>query len=124
MTEKITTKNCERKTLRKESKLSEEWSVGELVFDPMTAEFVQDPYAFYSRFRERAPVYRTPQGPWFVTRFEDVAFVVRDRRFGRDFGRAQASYHGPDWATENSLQMLSRMILFLDPPDHSRIRSL
>ncbi|WP_315763794.1 MULTISPECIES: cytochrome P450 [unclassified Bradyrhizobium] len=98
--------------------------MGELIFNPMTPEFLQDRYAFYSRFREGDPVHRTPQGSWFVTRFDDVAFVARDRRFGRDFGRAQTGYHGPDWAKEDSLRMLSKMLLFLDPPDHSRIRSL
>jgi cytochrome P450 len=93
-----------------------------MVFDPMSPQAVSDPYAFYAGFRNSEPVFKTPMGAWFITRHEDVALVVRDHRFCRDNSRVQAMYHGPDWQDEYSLSVLAKMILFLDPPDHTRIR--
>ena len=60
-------------------------SAGSLVFDPLSPSFLADPYPFYRQLREHAPVYRTAQGFWLLSRYEDVAFALRDRRFGKDF---------------------------------------
>ena len=54
---------------------------------------VPDPYPLYARLRAEDPIHRTPQGLWVLTRYADVAAVLRDPRFGREgferhFGRA------------------------------------
>jgi cytochrome P450 len=54
-------------------------------FQPLDPAFIADPYPFYHRLREAAPVMRSPLGFWLVTRYEDAALVLRDRRFGKDF---------------------------------------
>ena len=56
-----------------------------LEFNPLDPAFIADPYPFYRRLRETAPVFKTPQGLWLITRYEDVAFALRDKRFGKDF---------------------------------------
>src|SRR5829696_2019555 len=95
-----------------------------LVFDPLSPSFIADPYPFYRRLREEAPVFRTPQGFWLLSRYEDVAFSLRDRRFGKDFAGNIARRYGGDRMDEPVIANLARTMLVLDPPDHTRLRSL
>ena len=47
-----------------------------------------NPYPFYARLRAESPVHRVTlpggQPAWLVTRYEDVAAVLRDDRFAKD----------------------------------------
>lgn len=47
-----------------------------------------DPFPFYSRLRDAAPVYRVTlpggQPAWLVARYDDVAMVLKDERFAKD----------------------------------------
>ena len=47
-----------------------------LEFNPLDPAFIADPYPFYRRLRETAPVFKTPQGLWLITRYDDVAFYA------------------------------------------------
>ncbi len=38
-------------------------------FNPLDPAFIADPYPFYRALRETAPVFRTPQGFWLMTRY-------------------------------------------------------
>ena len=73
-------------------------------FNPLDPAFIADPYPFYRALRETAPVFKTPQGFWLMTRYEDVAFALRDRRFGKDFaGNMQRRYGDrPAWTSRRS----------------------
>ena len=96
------------------------------VFDQ---NLIQDPYPYYNKMREKRPVhYSLALKGWWVTSFDLVQEVLRDKRFGADIRhypkrveriRKQIA-HDPDRleSFENP-SMLS-----LDPPDHSRIRRL
>jgi len=96
-----------------------------LEFSPLDPAFIADPYPFYRRLRETAPVFKTPQGFWLITRFEDVAFVLRDKRFGKDFaGNMKRRYGGSDGMNEPAIASLARTMLVQDPPDHTRLRGL
>ncbi len=96
-----------------------------LEFNPLDPAFIADPYPFYRRLRETAPVYKTPQGFWLITRYEDVAFALRDKRFGKDFvGNIQRRYGDVDRISEPAVASLARTMLVQDPPDHTRLRGL
>jgi cytochrome P450 len=95
-----------------------------LVFDPLSPGFIADPYPFYRRLREEAPVFRTPQGFWLLSRYDDVAFSLRDRRFGKDFAGSMRRRYGDDRMGEPVIANLACTMLVLDPPDHTRLRSL
>jgi cytochrome P450 len=99
-------------------------SAGALVFDPLSPAFLADPYPFYRRLREEAPVYKTAQGFWLLSRYEDVAFSLRDRRFGKDFAGNITRRYGEDRMGEPVIANLAKTMLVLDPPDHTRLRSL
>ncbi len=89
-------------------------------FNPMDPEFVADPYPTYHRLRAEDPVHRSPLGFWVLTRYEDVAAVLRDARFIKEpLAALVAARFGSEVPRGVGLSMLDR-----DPPDHTRLRSL
>lgn len=96
-----------------------------LAFNPLDPAFISDPYPYYRRLRETAPVYKTPQGFWLATGYEDVALILRDKRFGKDFvGNMRRRYGEKAGLDEPAIANLARTMLVLDPPDHTRLRAL
>src|SRR5215211_5154666 len=61
--------------------------------DLASPRFKADPHPFYTRLRAEAPVWRTPlsdkRTARQVTRYEDVAGVLKDDRFAKDPLNAQ-----------------------------------
>lgn len=96
----------------------------QLVFNPLDPAFIADPYPFYHRLREAAPVFKTAQGFWLLSRYDDVSFALRDKRFGKDFAGTVRRRYGEDRMHEPTIANLARTMLVLDPPDHTRLRGL
>ncbi|HJQ57733.1 MAG TPA: cytochrome P450 [Vineibacter sp.] len=94
------------------------------VFNPLDPAFIADPYPTYSRLRENAPIFRLPLGMWVVSRHADVALILRDRRFGKNYEGNLVRRYGPDVMLERAFASLGRTMLVLDPPDHTRLRGL
>ncbi|WP_283133998.1 cytochrome P450 [Rhizohabitans arisaemae] len=90
-----------------------------LDFDPLDPAYRADPYPSYHRLRREAPVYRTPRGHWLLSRYRECAEVFRDRRFGHGSGRVlqENSFRRP-------VEGRSKPFILLDPPEHTRLRSL
>jgi cytochrome P450 len=96
-------------------------STTEILFDPFLPEVIADPYPAYHRLRAADPVHLSPLGLWLVSRYDDCVMVLRDQRFVREgFERALAPVYGNVAETDQ----LPRSMLFRDPPDHTRLRSL
>jgi len=56
-----------------------------LTYNPFLPEVREDPYRQYRKLRESDPVHRSPfLEMWVLTRYEDVALVLRDHRFSAD----------------------------------------
>lgn len=90
--------------------------------DLMRPELRADPYPWYRRLRDEDPVHEDPHGHgWLVTRYDDVVAVLDDEHFSAE--RLPAN-DGQDASAQPVMQTLSRQMLFLDPPDHTRLRKL
>ena len=91
-------------------------------YNPLAARTAQDPYPDYARLRTRSPVHRSRlMRAWVFSRYADVDAILRDHhRFSSDpierdlTTRQQANLPGPEDSS----------MLFLDPPDHTRLRAL
>jgi cytochrome P450 len=96
--------------------------------DLLCAESLDDPYTYFGRLRDLDPMHWNPlwQG-WIVTRHQDVVAVLLDHaRFSSDrmaYLDAHASAEKRH-SLEAYFAMLSRWLVFLDPPDHTRLRRL
>lgn len=97
---------------------------GSIAFNPLDPAFIADPYPFYHRLRETAPVFKTPMGFWLLSRYDDVSFALRDKRFGKDFAASVQRKYGADRMGEPAIANLSHTMLVVDPPDHTRLRGL
>ena len=89
----------------------------------MAPENRADPYPFYAWLRENDPVRHAVDGSWIVTRYADGAALLRDSRVSTNpawlrQGAVEGAEHHPIRQVGTSLMM------FLDPPDHTRLRGL
>jgi len=90
-------------------------------------ENLANPYPLYARLREQDPVmWDERTTAWVLTRHSDVYAVLRDPRFS-----AARMSIGTEWIPEElqaklvpPVRAVMRQILFLDPPDHTRLRGL
>src|SRR2546425_2448345 len=86
-------------------------------FNPFLPEVLENPFPLYHRLRTEDPVHESPLGLWVLTRYDDVASMLRDARFGRK--GFDALLQGRFGAAVVLLSML-----FPDPPAHTRLLAL
>lgn len=82
--------------------------------------FLDDPYPFYRALREKAPVHRQPDGGVFLTRYDDIAAIYRDRRFSSD----KKIEFAPKFGDSPLYLHHTTSLVFNDPPYHTRVRKL
>jgi cytochrome P450 len=89
--------------------------------------FLHDPYPAYEALRSGPPLCWNEEfcgGAWLVHRYADVASVLRDPRFSvrRAGGWANSSGPGAEGELREFKRIFSRSLLFVDPPQHTRLR--
>ena len=90
------------------------------IADLAKPDFKANPYPFYARLRNEAPVCPTlflRQPTWLVSRYDDVVRVLKDERLVKDWLPKTKWIHrlsGP----------ITRHMLNRDGPDHTRLRTL
>ena len=53
----------------------------EPLFNPLSPEFIRNPYPHYDRLRTIDPIHETAFGQFVTSRHADVSLVMRDKRF-------------------------------------------
>ncbi|MGI8715865.1 MAG: cytochrome P450 [Solirubrobacteraceae bacterium] len=87
-------------------------------------EVLADPYPLYRRLREEDPVHWDPYlHAWVVTRYADVVTVLHRFRAGRTPAPERLAELGMGELSPIAAVMV-RQMLFLDPPEHGRVRRL
>lgn len=88
-----------------------------------------NPFPFYARLRAEAPVCRVTlpdkQSAWIISRYDDVVATLKDERLVKDKFNALT----PEQATKQPwvpgfFKPLTRNMLDLDAPDHTRLKGL
>jgi len=87
--------------------------------EAMQPAFREDPYPFYERFRGTAPLLRVADTIWFALGYTEVAAMLRDSRLSTD-----EMQHATTKAGREPDPNRVRSLLFMDPPDHTRLRGL
>ena len=95
-------------------------SAGVRAFSPLSEEFFDDPYETYRWMRDEEPCYRNEELGFFaLSRFDDVVAGLRDwKTFSNEHGLRLDQLKDP----ENRAAKLN--IIFMDPPEHDRMRRL
>src|SRR3990170_251110 len=83
-------------------------------YSPLAPEVKRNPYPYYAELRRDPPVYRIePLGAYAVSRYDDVVQVLLHPDI---FSSGYGETHIRDRPTT--------LLIFCDPPDHTRLRSL
>lgn len=91
--------------------------------------FKRDPFPIYAHLRETKPVcaVKLPSGEraWLLTRYDDVAALLKDNRFAKDRANAQTQVQlAKQRRVPGIFAPLMRNMLDRDDPDHARLRKL
>lgn len=100
-------------------------------FDPFDDQIRSDPYPWYSALRDVAPVhYVQRQGFWVISRYDDVAAVLRQpEAFSSELGmgalmRGELSGARSPAPTGTLDLSALRVLIATDPPDHTTLRRI
>ncbi|MGE3537453.1 MAG: cytochrome P450 [Candidatus Tectimicrobiota bacterium] len=103
--------------------LAYEWWRSGVTYNPLAPRVYLDPYPTYTALRERDPVHWSPlMDAWVLTRYAHVDMVLRDhKRFSSDprYRRQTRRSRNDGIETPGGQNML-----FMDPPEHTRLRAL
>jgi cytochrome P450 len=90
----------------------------DISWDPFDTEIDSDPYEVWRRMRDEAPVYRNDRYDfWALSRYDDVEAAHRDPV-------TYSSAHGTVLEMMGPEPMQGGFMIFMDPPDHTQLRSL
>ncbi|MBJ8344428.1 cytochrome P450 [Antrihabitans sp. YC2-6] len=98
----------------------------ELLLAALLADHGQaGPYDAFRRLREAHPALLTQSGVLVLSRYDDCAAALRDRRLGKvdeslGFGLTDI----PEELQRQAMHRFRRTMLFRNPPDHQRLRRL
>ncbi len=100
-----------------------------LSLDPRDPAFAQDPYPAYAALHAAAPVFHWRQyGHWCFARHSDVSALLRDPRLGRQvlhvMSREELGWPAPTPHLAPFFDYERHSLLELEPPAHTRLRSL
>ncbi len=97
-------------------------------FDATSPAFIADPYPTYHHLRENAPItYVDEMNGWFFTRYADVSAVLRSGKVVRPpIADSMLSRVPEDVRQECAAaeQVFSLSLPFMNPPEHTRLRSV
>src|SRR5690242_8791911 len=103
--------------------------IAPLKLDLASHAFKANPYATYTHLRWEAPVAlaQLPDGrqAWLISRYADVMAALKDPRLVKDRRKVTTQHRMRfERFLEPLFQSLQFNMLDLDPPDHTRLRSL
>ncbi|MBI2706436.1 MAG: cytochrome P450 [Actinobacteria bacterium] len=99
---------------------------GVALFDFTSEEIWSNPYPYYRELRETRPICpsEVDAGTWMLFRYQDCVDVLRDPRWS-----SNPAHHPVEPGTAVDMRTAladgpTNILLFLDPPDHTRLRKL
>ena len=94
------------------------------LYQLLDPEVLANPYPLYQKLRSEDPVHWDPfLHTWVVTRYTDVVHVLH--HFSADRTPTPGQLSALNLSALNPIaEVMVRQMLFLDPPDHTRLRAL
>jgi len=88
-----------------------------LLYNPMTAEFRQNPYPFYHELREKDPIHWSPFFKcWIIARYQDAMTILQSDHFG-----VQSFQNSENCLTA---KMMQTWFASKNPPVHTSMRHM
>ena len=91
----------------------------------LSPENIANPYPLYAQLRKDSPVYLDPYlGCWVITRYADVLSAFANPHLSSERIKRERLRAG-EWGKLSPLfRLIATQMLFVEPPDHTRLRSL
>jgi cytochrome P450 len=84
-------------------------------YNPFLPEVKANPYPYYAQLRDEAPVYQIEGlGILAISRYDDVLFAINHPEL----------FSSEGFSNTNINDQPAKMMIFSDPPDHTRLRNL
>lgn len=93
--------------------------VDRFFLEAMSPAFREDPYPHYERFRGPSPLLRVADRIWFALGHADVTVLLRHPKLSTDESHAATEAGSMEQDPDRT-----RSLLFMDPPEHTRLRGL
>lgn len=87
-------------------------------------EFFADPYPLYEKVREAGVLLPVGPNAMVTGRFEIIDTLLRDRRMGKTYLQSVRARYGEATTQHPVFQALSRTFLMMNPPAHTKLRTL
>ncbi len=94
------------------------------ISDLASPGFYADPYPMYRQLRQGPPLVNLAPHLWLTVRHDLCDALLKDRRMGRLYMQSVRMRYAPDKAAAPVFSSFARMMLLMNPPDHTRLRSL
>ena len=102
--------------------LLKEWWHSGVTYNPLSPRVYHNPYPKYAELRTRDPVHWSViMRAWVCSRYDDVDAILRDHKH---FSNDARKRRGSSLSSASTVNSGEPSILFLDPPDHTRLRAL
>jgi cytochrome P450 len=102
--------------------LAWEWWRSGVTYYPLAPRVYRNPYPTYTKLRRQDPVHwNFLSRSWIISRYRDIDAILRDHTH---FSNDSRNRQGMSQAQAASSSPSGPSLLFLDPPDHTRLRSL
>ncbi|RLC56648.1 MAG: cytochrome P450, partial [Chloroflexi bacterium] len=95
-----------------------------IVFNPLDPAFRENPSPVYGRLLREDPVHITPFGVKAFSRLTDCTAILRDHKHFSSDDRNSAAAAERNRPSDSLISEEDRPFLFMDPPDHTRLRRL
>ena len=85
------------------------------------SDFVNNVYKYYNLLREKSPIHKNSDGSYILTTYKDLVGVYRNFKI---WSSNKKTEFGAKFGTSPLFEHHTTSLVFVDPPDHTRIRKI
>ena len=90
------------------------------LYNPPT-NFIDNVYKYYKLLREKSPIHKNPDGSYVLTRYKEIVSVYRNFKI---WSSDKKTEFGAKFGASPLFEHHTTSLVFVDPPDHTRIRKI
>ena len=90
------------------------------LYNPPT-DFIDNVYKYYKLLREKSPIHKNPDGSYVLTTYKEIVSVYRNFKI---WSSDKKSEFGAKFGASPLFEHHTTSVVFVDPPDHTRIRKI
>ncbi len=90
------------------------------LYNPPT-DFIDNVYKYYKLLREKSPIHKNPDGSYVLTTYKEIVTVYRNFKI---WSSDKKTEFGAKFGASPLFEHHTTSVVFVDPPDHTRIRKV